>query len=84
MSEWDNIICWPEGAPGKVVAMPCPEYIFDFNHKGESLLGATEEFRWGGVGWNGATPSGTYPNGPILLKGSQMHVPMALGAAKAP
>ncbi|XP_066483863.1 parathyroid hormone/parathyroid hormone-related peptide receptor [Tiliqua scincoides] len=36
VSEWDNIICWPEGAPGKVVAMPCPEYIFDFNHQGHA------------------------------------------------
>ncbi|KAM6452938.1 parathyroid hormone/parathyroid hormone-related peptide receptor [Liasis olivaceus] len=32
--EWDNLICWPEGAPGKVVSMPCPDYIYDFNHDG--------------------------------------------------
>ncbi|XP_020660619.2 parathyroid hormone/parathyroid hormone-related peptide receptor [Pogona vitticeps] len=30
--EWDNLICWPEGAPGKLVAVPCPDYIYDFNH----------------------------------------------------
>lgn len=34
LPEWDGIVCWPEGVPGKVVAMPCPEYIYDFNHKG--------------------------------------------------
>ncbi|XP_053119447.1 parathyroid hormone/parathyroid hormone-related peptide receptor isoform X2 [Hemicordylus capensis] len=34
--EWDNLICWPEGAPGTVVAMPCPDYIYDFNHKGHA------------------------------------------------
>nr|XP_056713636.1 parathyroid hormone/parathyroid hormone-related peptide receptor [Euleptes europaea] len=34
--EWDNLICWPEGVPGKMVSMPCPEYIYDFNHKGHA------------------------------------------------
>ncbi|NWY66007.1 PTH1R protein, partial [Erithacus rubecula] len=34
LPEWDGIVCWPEGVPGRVVAMPCPEYIYDFNHKG--------------------------------------------------
>ncbi|TRZ04951.1 hypothetical protein HGM15179_022156, partial [Zosterops borbonicus] len=24
LPEWDGIVCWPEGVPGKVVAMPCP------------------------------------------------------------
>uniref|UniRef100_A0A8C6NT59 Parathyroid hormone/parathyroid hormone-related peptide receptor n=1 Tax=Nothobranchius furzeri TaxID=105023 RepID=A0A8C6NT59_NOTFU len=32
--EWDGIVCWPEGAPGKRVSTSCPEYIYDFNHKG--------------------------------------------------
>ncbi|XP_014432358.1 parathyroid hormone/parathyroid hormone-related peptide receptor isoform X2 [Pelodiscus sinensis] len=36
LSEWDGIVCWPEGVPGKVVAMPCPDYIYDFNHKGHA------------------------------------------------
>ncbi|NXG53450.1 PTH1R protein, partial [Psilopogon haemacephalus] len=36
LPEWDGIVCWPEGVPGKVVAMPCPEYIYDFNHKGHA------------------------------------------------
>ncbi|XP_026578376.1 parathyroid hormone/parathyroid hormone-related peptide receptor-like, partial [Pseudonaja textilis] len=32
--EWDNLICWPEAAPGKVISIPCPDYIYDFNHEG--------------------------------------------------
>ncbi|KAK2822540.1 hypothetical protein Q5P01_022605 [Channa striata] len=32
--EWDGIVCWPEGPPGKLVFAACPEYIYDFNHKG--------------------------------------------------
>lgn len=31
--DWDGIVCWPEGPPGKI-STPCPEYIFDFYHKG--------------------------------------------------
>lgn len=33
--EWDGIVCWPEGLPGRMVSTACPEYIYDFNHKGE-------------------------------------------------
>lgn len=32
--EWDGIVCWPEGSPGRLVSTPCPEYIYDFNHRG--------------------------------------------------
>lgn len=32
--EWDGIICWPMGKPDQTVAVLCPEYIYDFNHKG--------------------------------------------------
>ncbi|CAM4716941.1 parathyroid hormone/parathyroid hormone-related peptide receptor-like [Caretta caretta] len=34
--EWDGIICWPEGSPSQQVSVPCPEYIYDFNHKGHA------------------------------------------------
>ncbi|XP_030053056.1 parathyroid hormone/parathyroid hormone-related peptide receptor [Microcaecilia unicolor] len=34
LPEWDGVVCWPEGKPGKVVSVPCPEYIQDFHHKG--------------------------------------------------
>lgn len=36
LPEWDHILCWPLGAPGEVVAVPCPDYIYDFNHKGKA------------------------------------------------
>uniref|UniRef100_A0A8B9ZEK3 Parathyroid hormone/parathyroid hormone-related peptide receptor n=1 Tax=Anas platyrhynchos TaxID=8839 RepID=A0A8B9ZEK3_ANAPL len=36
LPEWDGIICWPEGSPSQEVAVPCPDYIYDFNHKGHA------------------------------------------------
>ncbi|NWU27738.1 PTH1R protein, partial [Dyaphorophyia castanea] len=33
--EWDGIICWPRGSPSQEVSVPCPNYIYDFNHKGK-------------------------------------------------
>ncbi|XP_034144540.1 parathyroid hormone/parathyroid hormone-related peptide receptor isoform X1 [Esox lucius] len=34
--EWDGLVCWPEGSPGKLVSTACPEYIYDFNHRGRA------------------------------------------------
>uniref|UniRef100_A0A4W6GAQ9 Parathyroid hormone 2 receptor a n=1 Tax=Lates calcarifer TaxID=8187 RepID=A0A4W6GAQ9_LATCA len=34
--EWDGLICWPRGSPGLVTKVPCPSYIYDFNHKGHA------------------------------------------------
>uniref|UniRef100_A0A8C4SJS5 Parathyroid hormone/parathyroid hormone-related peptide receptor n=1 Tax=Erpetoichthys calabaricus TaxID=27687 RepID=A0A8C4SJS5_ERPCA len=34
--EWDGIICWPPGAPSSLVSVPCPEYIYDFDHNGHA------------------------------------------------
>ncbi|XP_066537016.1 parathyroid hormone/parathyroid hormone-related peptide receptor [Hoplias malabaricus] len=34
--EWDGIVCWPEGAPGRTLSIACPEYVYDFNHKGHA------------------------------------------------
>ncbi|XP_029463781.1 parathyroid hormone 2 receptor [Rhinatrema bivittatum] len=34
LSEWDGLVCWPKGTLGKMLAVPCPVYILDFNHKG--------------------------------------------------
>ena len=31
---WDGLICWPQGSPGLITKVPCPSYIYDFNHKG--------------------------------------------------
>ncbi|XP_035375567.1 parathyroid hormone/parathyroid hormone-related peptide receptor [Electrophorus electricus] len=36
LPEWDGIVCWPEGAPGRTITTTCPEYIYDFNHKGNA------------------------------------------------
>lgn len=32
--EWDGLICWPQGSPGLLTKVPCPRYIYDFNHAG--------------------------------------------------
>lgn len=32
--EWDGIICWPRSTAGELVSVQCPEYIYDFNHRG--------------------------------------------------
>ncbi|NWW51788.1 PTH1R protein, partial [Pedionomus torquatus] len=37
LPEWDGIICWPKGSPSQEVSVPCPSYIYDFNHEGEHL-----------------------------------------------
>uniref|UniRef100_A0AAY5ERE9 Parathyroid hormone 2 receptor a n=1 Tax=Electrophorus electricus TaxID=8005 RepID=A0AAY5ERE9_ELEEL len=31
---WDGLICWPQGSLGTVTKVPCPSYVYDFNHKG--------------------------------------------------
>uniref|UniRef100_A0A8D0F8D2 Parathyroid hormone/parathyroid hormone-related peptide receptor n=1 Tax=Strix occidentalis caurina TaxID=311401 RepID=A0A8D0F8D2_STROC len=36
LPEWDGIICWPKGSPSQEVSVPCPDYIYDFNHKGHA------------------------------------------------
>lgn len=46
LPEWDHILCWPLGAPGKVVAVPCPDYIFDFNHKGHAYRRCDSNGSW--------------------------------------
>ncbi|KAG8432777.1 hypothetical protein GDO86_017134 [Hymenochirus boettgeri] len=32
--EWDGLICWPRGTPGKMLVVSCPSYVYDFNHRG--------------------------------------------------
>ncbi|KAF2985100.1 hypothetical protein EK904_000369 [Melospiza melodia maxima] len=41
--EWDGIICWPRGSPSQEVSVPCPDYIYDFNHKGKSCTWAESD-----------------------------------------
>uniref|UniRef100_A0A8C1GWI1 Parathyroid hormone 2 receptor b n=1 Tax=Cyprinus carpio TaxID=7962 RepID=A0A8C1GWI1_CYPCA len=31
---WDGLVCWPQGSPGTVSKVPCPSYVYDFNHNG--------------------------------------------------
>ncbi|XP_034513094.1 parathyroid hormone/parathyroid hormone-related peptide receptor [Ailuropoda melanoleuca] len=46
LPEWDHILCWPLGAPGEVVAVPCPDYIYDFNHKGHAYRRCDHNGSW--------------------------------------
>ncbi|XP_069329675.1 parathyroid hormone/parathyroid hormone-related peptide receptor isoform X1 [Eulemur rufifrons] len=46
LPEWDHILCWPLGAPGEVVAVPCPDYIYDFNHKGHAYRRCDQNGSW--------------------------------------
>ncbi|XP_033375896.1 parathyroid hormone/parathyroid hormone-related peptide receptor-like [Parus major] len=41
--EWDGIICWPRGSPSQEVSVPCPDYIYDFNHEGKSCTEADRD-----------------------------------------
>lgn len=59
LPEWDHILCWPLGAPGEVVAMPCPDYIYDFNHKGKAVwsrVGTTGKPGLGAQGLSSSRP----------------------------
>uniref|UniRef100_F7EXI2 Parathyroid hormone 2 receptor n=1 Tax=Ornithorhynchus anatinus TaxID=9258 RepID=F7EXI2_ORNAN len=44
--EWDGLICWPRGIVGHMVAVPCPAYIYDFNHKGLAFRHCTPNGSW--------------------------------------
>ncbi|XP_018429466.1 PREDICTED: parathyroid hormone 2 receptor-like, partial [Nanorana parkeri] len=34
LPEWDGLVCWQKGTPGKILAVSCPSYVYDFNHRG--------------------------------------------------
>ncbi|XP_049743978.1 parathyroid hormone 2 receptor [Elephas maximus indicus] len=44
--EWDGLICWPRGTVGKISAVPCPSYIYDFNHKGVAFRHCNPNGTW--------------------------------------
>ncbi|XP_062971943.1 parathyroid hormone 2 receptor [Elgaria multicarinata webbii] len=44
--EWDGLICWPRGSAGKTLAVPCPSYIYDFNHKGMAFRNCSLNGTW--------------------------------------
>ncbi|XP_074835217.1 parathyroid hormone/parathyroid hormone-related peptide receptor-like [Carettochelys insculpta] len=46
LPEWDGIICWPEGFPSQEVSVPCPKYIYDFNHKGRAYRHCDAHGNW--------------------------------------
>ncbi|XP_034050093.1 parathyroid hormone 3 receptor isoform X2 [Thalassophryne amazonica] len=44
--EWDGIICWPWSKAGELVSVPCPDYIYDFNHKGHAYRHCDASGNW--------------------------------------
>ncbi|XP_053496570.1 parathyroid hormone 3 receptor [Ictalurus furcatus] len=44
--EWDGIICWPRGKRNQLVAVPCPEYIYDFDHRGHAYRNCDALGNW--------------------------------------
>ncbi|XP_018517128.2 LOW QUALITY PROTEIN: parathyroid hormone 3 receptor [Lates calcarifer] len=44
--EWDGIICWPRSRAGQLVSVLCPEYIYDFNHKGRAYRQCDASGNW--------------------------------------
>ncbi|XP_035378912.1 parathyroid hormone 2 receptor a [Electrophorus electricus] len=44
--EWDGLICWPQGHPGTVIKVPCPRYIYDFNHGGNAYRKCDSNNSW--------------------------------------
>ncbi|XP_023677355.1 parathyroid hormone 2 receptor-like [Paramormyrops kingsleyae] len=43
---WDGLICWPQGSPGAVTQVPCPKYVYDFNHKGHAYRKCDANGSW--------------------------------------
>ncbi|MEQ2269242.1 Parathyroid hormone 2 receptor, partial [Xenotaenia resolanae] len=44
--DWDGLICWPHGSLGQVTKVPCPSYIYDFNHKGHAYRKCDANGSW--------------------------------------
>ncbi|XP_049418940.1 parathyroid hormone 3 receptor isoform X1 [Epinephelus fuscoguttatus] len=44
--EWDGIICWPQSRAGQLVSVLCPEYIYDFNHRGRAYRHCDASGNW--------------------------------------
>uniref|UniRef100_A0A3B5AE09 Parathyroid hormone/parathyroid hormone-related peptide receptor n=1 Tax=Stegastes partitus TaxID=144197 RepID=A0A3B5AE09_9TELE len=44
--EWDGIICWPRSRAGQLVSVSCPEYIYDFNHRGRAYRQCDASGSW--------------------------------------
>ncbi|KAJ8388365.1 hypothetical protein AAFF_G00133910 [Aldrovandia affinis] len=46
---WDGLICWPRGSTGAVSKVPCPSYIYDFNHRGYAYRKCDINGSWANV-----------------------------------
>ncbi|XP_077170389.1 parathyroid hormone/parathyroid hormone-related peptide receptor-like isoform X1 [Paroedura picta] len=46
LPEWDGIICWPESFPHELVVVPCPDYVYDFNHDGHAYRYCDVDGNW--------------------------------------
>ncbi|XP_019217721.1 parathyroid hormone 3 receptor isoform X2 [Oreochromis niloticus] len=44
--EWDGIICWPQSTAGQLVSVQCPEYVYDFNHRGRAYRQCDVSGNW--------------------------------------
>ncbi|KAA8581588.1 hypothetical protein FQN60_003169 [Etheostoma spectabile] len=44
--EWDGIICWPRSRASQLVSVLCPEYIYDFNHRGRAYRQCDASGNW--------------------------------------
>ncbi|KAM9837947.1 parathyroid hormone 3 receptor [Aulostomus maculatus] len=44
--EWDGIICWPRSRASQLVSVLCPEYIYDFNHRGRAYRHCDVSGNW--------------------------------------
>uniref|UniRef100_A0A3B4VMK0 Parathyroid hormone/parathyroid hormone-related peptide receptor n=1 Tax=Seriola dumerili TaxID=41447 RepID=A0A3B4VMK0_SERDU len=44
--EWDGIICWPQSRAGQLISVLCPEYIYDFNHRGRAYRQCDASGNW--------------------------------------
>lgn len=56
--EWDGIICWPQSRAGQLVSVLCPEYIYDFNHRGMIMSSSSHQVFWVTCGTSSQTHTG--------------------------
>ncbi|XP_056303904.1 parathyroid hormone 2 receptor [Danio aesculapii] len=43
---WDGLVCWPQGSPGTITKVPCPSYVYDFNHNGFAYRQCSSNGSW--------------------------------------
>ncbi|XP_032891069.1 parathyroid hormone/parathyroid hormone-related peptide receptor-like isoform X1 [Amblyraja radiata] len=45
-AEWDGVVCWPPAQANHSIAISCPQYIHDFNHKGQAYRRCSVHGDW--------------------------------------